>query len=208
MRSLLAQVANLISRVVLRRVDDTKKTQIVQLVALEGETRADIERVQNYGFTSVPLDGIEGVALFPGGFREHGFVIATDDRRYRLTGLEAGEVAIYTDQGDKVVIERGGTIRVTAATKVVVAAPLVELAGNTDAAVKGTTFRSADAALSTALTTLTAAVNAYAVAIKPIADPTNAATPGLTAAVTAFGSAVTTYETAAAAALSVKVKLS
>lgn len=130
---LLTRLANLVSRVVLRRVDDSKRMQLVQLTALEGETRADVERVQQYGFTSVPKDGAEAVALFPGGFREHGFVIATDDRRYRLTGLQAGEVAIYTDQGDKVVIERGGTIRVTASTKVVVAAPLVELAGNADA---------------------------------------------------------------------------
>lgn len=131
--SMLTRLANIVSRVVLRRVDDSKKMQLVQLTALEGETRADVERVQNYGFTSVPQEGAEAVTLFPGGFREQGLVIAADDRRYRLTGLQAGEVAIYTDQGDKVVIERGGTIRVTAATKVVVVAPLVELAGNTDA---------------------------------------------------------------------------
>jgi phage baseplate assembly protein V len=122
-----------VARAVLNRVNDVKKMQTVQLTALEGETRADVERVHEYGFTSVPLEGAEAVAVFPGGFREQGLVIATDDRRYRLTGLTAGEVAIYTDQGDKVVIERGGTIRVTASTKVVIAAPLVELAGNTDA---------------------------------------------------------------------------
>jgi len=130
---LLNRLANLVSRVVLNRTDDSKKMQAVQLTALDGETRERVERVQNYGFTSVPLDGAEGVAVFVGGYRDHGLVIAMDDRRYRLTGLESGEVALYTDQGDKVVLERGGTIRVVASTKVVVAAPLVELAGNADA---------------------------------------------------------------------------
>lgn len=205
---LLSRLANLVSRVVLRRVDDSKKMQLVQLSALEGETRENVERVQEYGFTSVPLPGAEGVAVFVGGYRDHGLVVAVDDRRYRLTGLEPGEVAIYTDQGDKVVIERGGTVRVTAATKVVVSAPVVELAGNTEAAVKGTSQRTADAALSAALTTFAAAVNTYALAIKAIADPVNAATPALTAAVTALATALATYETGAAAALSVKVKLS
>ena len=208
MRPILNRLANLVSRVVLSRVDDSKKMQLVQLTVLDGETRESVERVQQYGFTSVPKPGAEGVAVFVGGYRDHGLVVAMDDRRYRLTGLQAGEVAVYTDQGDKVVIERGGTIRVTAATKVVISAPLVELAGNTEAAVKGTTFRSADAALSTALGTFAAAVNTYAVAIKAIADPANAATPALTAAVSAFAAAVATYESAATAALSTKVKLS
>ncbi|MBA3841171.1 MAG: hypothetical protein H0X39_00870 [Actinobacteria bacterium] len=52
----------------------------------------------------------------------------------------------------------------------------------------------------TALTTLFAALSAYALAIKAIADPTNAATPALTGAITAFTTAAT-----AAKSLIVKV---
>lgn len=208
LRRVSVRLAGVVSRAVVARVDDSKKRQLVQAGLLAGETRDGLEHYQPYGFTSVPHAGAEGVALFVGGERDHGFVVAVDDRRYRLTGLQNGEVALYTDEGDKVVLKRGGTIEVTAATKVVVDAPLVELAGNTEAAVKGTSFRTADAALSTAFTTLAAAIDTYAVAIKPIADPTNAATPALTAAVGAFTAAVTTYESSAAAALSIKVKLS
>jgi phage baseplate assembly protein V len=209
LRRLSVRLAGLVSRAVVKRVDDGKKRQLVQAGLLEGETRDGLEHFQPYGFTSVPLAGAEGVALFVGGERDHGLVVAVDDRRYRLTGLENGEVALYTDEGDKLVIKRGGTIEVTAATKVVVTTPLVELAGNTEAAVKGTSFRSADAALSTALTTLAAAINTYALAIQAIADPSGTATTALTTATTtAFPAAVTAYESAAAAALSVKVKLS
>lgn len=207
-RRLSARVAGLVSRAVVRRVDDSKKRQVLQLGLLEGETRDGLEHFQHYGFTSVPLAGAEGVALFVGGERDHGLVVAVDDRRYRLVGLEDGEVALYTDQGDKLVFKRGGTVELTAATKVVVSSPLVELTGNTEAAYKGTSHRSADATLSTALTTLATAINTYALGIKAIADPANASTPALTAAVTAFGTAVATYESAAAAALSTKVKLS
>ena len=148
----LTRLANLVSRVVLQRVDSSKRTQLVQLTALEGETRGDIEHLQEYGFASVPQEGAEAVAVFPGGDRSHGLVIATGDRRYRLTGLESGEVALYTDQGDKVVLERGGTIRVTASTKVVVAAPLVELAGNADAVALASKVSAQLTALKAALT--------------------------------------------------------
>lgn len=208
----LTRLANLVSRAVLRRVDDSKRMQLVQLTALEGETRADIERVQQYGFTSVPKEGAEAVAVFPGGDRSLGFVIATDDRRYRLTGLQAGEVALYTDQGDKVVLERGGTIRVTASTKVVIAAPLVELAGNTEAAVKGTTFRSADAAfdssLASAATTLAAAAVTASSPLTPMLAPgyvgTLADIPVLAAALAATNAALTAYGTAESTAASTK----
>lgn len=202
------RVSNLVSRAIVRLVNDAAQTQLLQLSLLADETRAGVERAQNYGFTSVPLAGAEAVVLFVGGRRDHGLAVAVDDSRYRLTGLVAGEVAVYTDEGDKVVISRGGTITITAATKVVVSAPLAEICGNTQAAYNGTSHRAADATLSAAHATFLTALGTYATAIKPIADPTNAATPALTAAVTTLSTAITAYESAAAAALSLKVKLS
>lgn len=64
----------------------------------------------------MPLPGAEALAAFIGGNRDHGIVIAVDDRRYRLRGLEGGEVAIYTDEGDKIVLKRGNKIEVTTQT--------------------------------------------------------------------------------------------
>jgi phage baseplate assembly protein V len=68
--------------------------------------------------------------LFVDGRRDNGFILAVDDRRYRLTGLDDGEVAIYTDQGDSIVIRRGGTIEINAATEVQVTSPLATFSGN------------------------------------------------------------------------------
>ncbi|WP_431477838.1 phage baseplate assembly protein domain-containing protein [Massilia eburnea] len=61
---------------------------------------------RNTGFTSVPKPGAEGVVVFVGGNRDHGLVIAVEDRRFRLKGLASGEVAIYDDQGQKVHLTR------------------------------------------------------------------------------------------------------
>lgn len=107
LRPLRQQVTNLVARALVTLVDDSTKMQGVQVTILEGETRDGCERFQQYGLTSVPLEGAEAVALSVGGRRDHVLIVAVDDRRYRLKDLVAGEVALYTDEGAKVHLKRG-----------------------------------------------------------------------------------------------------
>lgn len=134
------RVMLMVGRCVLNAVYDGNPVQLVQASLLADETRDKVERMSEYGFTSVPHPGAQGVAVFVGGERGHGIVIATGDHRYRLKGLEAGEVAIYTDEGDSVVLKRGKLIEVTtdtfvvkAATKVQFETPLVEATAKIEA---------------------------------------------------------------------------
>lgn len=120
----------LVGRAIVQLVSDGQGLQGLQLVLLADEVRDGVERFQNYGFTSHPHPGAEALAVCVAGSRDHAVVVAVDDRRYRLASLSEGEVAIYTDEGDKVVLKRGGVIEVTAATKVRLATPLVECTGN------------------------------------------------------------------------------
>lgn len=124
------RLALMMGRALVLLVNDDTKLQSLQVSLLADEVREDVERFQNYGFTAHPLPGAEAVAASVAGSRDHVLVIAVDDRRYRLKGLAHGEVAIYTDQGDKIVLKRGGTIEVTASTKVRLVAPLVEMTGD------------------------------------------------------------------------------
>lgn len=124
---LARRVRLMVARGVVAAVNDALKLQGVQLQLLADETSGDLERFQQYGFTSVPHAGAEAVVVCVGGSRSHGLVIAVDDRRYRLKGLAAGEVALYTDEGDKIHLQRGGTIEIVAGTKVSVFSPLVEV---------------------------------------------------------------------------------
>ncbi|MBU1229561.1 MAG: phage baseplate assembly protein V [Proteobacteria bacterium] len=142
-RKLMRQIHGLAARCVLRLVNDGLKMQAVQVGLLDGETGDNMERFQNYGHTSVPLPGAEGVALFLGADRAHGVIIAMDDRRYRLGGLAGGEVALYSidDQepaGHRIVLKRGGVIEVRgdiidlrAATRLHLSAPEVEIHADT-----------------------------------------------------------------------------
>lgn len=87
-----------IGRAVLSVISDGRAVQVAQAQLLAGETQDDVERIQEYGLTSVPLPGAEAVVAFVGGQRDHGLIIATEDRRYRIKGLVGGEVALYTDE--------------------------------------------------------------------------------------------------------------
>ena len=129
-RDLRRRVLLGVARAVIRAVDDSAQAQECQVELLKGELRDRMERFQEYGYTSVPLAGAEAAAIFVGGNRDHGIIVATEDRRFRLKDLAPGEVALYTDEGDKIHFKRGGTIRIEAATKVIIDSPLVKVLGD------------------------------------------------------------------------------
>jgi phage baseplate assembly protein V len=102
------KVRLMVGRAILSLVKDTGAIQTCQATLLDEEVHDDVERIQEYGFTSVPIPGAEAALVFVGGNRDHGLVIAVDDRRYRMTGLKSGEVALYDDQGQSVYLTRDG----------------------------------------------------------------------------------------------------
>jgi len=120
-----------IGRAVLTAINDKAPVQLVQATLLDDETRDGIERFQEYGFTSVPHPKCQAVSVFIGGERGHGVVIATNDSRYRVKGLEGGEVCIYTDEGDKITLRRGNVIEVETGELIVNASSSVELNAQT-----------------------------------------------------------------------------
>lgn len=107
-----------IGRAVIHAVADEGKRQMVQIRGLAGEDRDMVERIQHYGFTSVPLPGAQAVIVCVGGNRDHTLVIADDDPRYRLSGLQPGESAIFNHTGSKIVIKADGSIEATPANGV------------------------------------------------------------------------------------------
>ena len=123
---LARRVHLMVARGVLALVNDVTKMQDVQVKLLSGETR-DMERFQNYGFTSQPHPGAEVAAVFVGGNRDHGLVLAIDDRRYRHKDLLTGEVAIYTAEGDSVVMKNGRIIEITTQTLKINATTQIEI---------------------------------------------------------------------------------
>jgi len=114
-------------RGVLGMVRSDTDIQLVQGSGLAGEQLQDNELFQHYGFTSNPLPGSMQIVLPIGGKTAHGIIIATEHGSYRLKGLASGEVAIYTDEGDSIVLNRGRVINVTTNTLNINAAQAVNI---------------------------------------------------------------------------------
>lgn len=90
--------------------------QIVQGEGLSGEAMTDLEYMQHYGYTSNPPDGSMKVIVPIGGMTSHSIIIATEHGAYRVKSLARGEVAIYTDEGDSIVLNRGRMINIKTKT--------------------------------------------------------------------------------------------
>jgi phage baseplate assembly protein V len=115
------RLSMLAARAVVRLINNLAARQRLQLELLADELQDDVERAQDCGFTSYPL---------PGCGASYCVAVVVDDRRYRPTDLAPGEVALYTDEGDRIVLRRGSVIAVTAETRIRVDAPEPEFTGN------------------------------------------------------------------------------
>jgi phage baseplate assembly protein V len=132
MSTLNNKVMNMIARGVLSSTEDDEGVQVVAMSLLEGERKDNVERFQNYGFTSVPVGEAEAIVIFPGGDRSAGVVVALDNRGQRMTGLQGGEVAVYTDEGDSIVLKRNNEIEITTRRLVINAEEAVEINAQQD----------------------------------------------------------------------------
>ncbi|QXH96123.1 phage baseplate assembly protein [Pseudomonas ogarae] len=129
-------VKNMLARGTVVLVDALKKMQSLQMRLTAGELKDNAEHFEPYGFTSNPLAGAEVLTAFIGGDRSHAVVLVAADRRYRIQSLEPGEVAIYTDEGDKIHFKRGriidietGTLNIKATTAVNFETPVINQTG-------------------------------------------------------------------------------
>lgn len=110
LRALNSRVQMMVGRAVLSAVQDDSKLQELQVELLSDEVHDGVEHFTPYGFTAHPKKGAEAIMLAVGGLRSHGLVITVADRRYRLTSLAEGEVALHDDQGQKIHLTRDGIV--------------------------------------------------------------------------------------------------
>lgn len=126
-----------VGRATLGTVNDGAGLQRGQVTMLAGETRDNVERVQPYGFSSVPLPGADCLVVCVGGNRDHPVIIGVDDRRHRPQSQQPGDVVIYSHQtghritlkADRTIEVEGDVLTLKADTKIRLETPVVELTG-------------------------------------------------------------------------------
>jgi phage baseplate assembly protein V len=131
LQRLKRHLLGIVARGFVTLVKDELKTQRLQVGVLEDEIQDDVERFQQYGFTSVPLADAEALLLsIGGGGRSHTICIVVNDPATRPTGMKPGDTAMYDNRGQTVKLTDDG---ITAETtkKAVVAAPEILLGSAT-----------------------------------------------------------------------------
>lgn len=132
---LKSRLLNSVVRGVIHLIRDGEGLQRAQLSLLGTDDVAEnVERLQQYGFTSHPPRGSEALVLMVGGTRSHPVCVSAEDRRARkaaiatvesATGLslQPGDVLLYTTHENfvllrgasgNVIINSPGTIRLQA----------------------------------------------------------------------------------------------
>jgi len=99
----------LIGRCILTAINNTGKTQTITGTGLSGEKLSDVERPENYGFTSSPRPSMsEAVIVFPNGNRGNGVAVVVADRDARPKTLSEGDVCIYDYRGLQILLDVTG----------------------------------------------------------------------------------------------------
>jgi phage baseplate assembly protein V len=119
-------------------VADGGGVQTMQVGLLHGETADGVERFQSYGVSSVPPAGGDALVAFLGGNRDHGVVVAVNDRGSRPTGLASGEVVLYNDQNVSLRLTAEGDLVIRARRVIIEAEESIEATAGTDATVTAT----------------------------------------------------------------------
>lgn len=109
------QVVGAVARAVLREVQTGGGFARATVDLRADEEREDVEVLEPYGFTSAAPAGSEGVALAVGGDASHHVVLALGNRSLRLKALKDGEVAVYSREGQTILLKTDGNIVVTVA---------------------------------------------------------------------------------------------
>jgi phage gp45-like len=107
-----SKLKTLISRALITSVDDTTEMQTVQVSGCSGES-IDAERVQPYGLSANPPVDSEALVTYPSADHEQGVIFACDCGQWRIKGLKSGEVALYSQYEQKVLLKNNGDIETT-----------------------------------------------------------------------------------------------
>ncbi|ALS63667.1 phage baseplate assembly protein V [Pandoraea apista] len=102
------------ARALISAVNDSGGVQVVQIALSSTEVRDGSPRIAEFGFSSNPPDGSDGVVAFLGGDRSKGIVIGTCHQASRPRDLSPGESILHSQDGKSVYLTADGGIVVEA----------------------------------------------------------------------------------------------
>jgi phage baseplate assembly protein V len=107
-RRIINRVKNILSQGLIRSVDDSTDIQLVKVAGKSGDVSDEIERIQNYGLSSVPPNDCESIIARLNGDTESSFVIACDNCSDRPKGKDIGDTNLYSIHGQNIEMNSSG----------------------------------------------------------------------------------------------------
>jgi phage baseplate assembly protein V len=154
-RGAMGRLKGLVRRATLGQVDSDSEGQTVQTTGHADDVDDAVEYFEQYGFTSVPPSGSEGLVLSVGASRQKSVAICFGDRSVRIRGLGGGEIGIGTAEGAQIILRADGNIEIIG-----VDGGVVQLGGPTAALAVA---RETDPVIVPSLTVLQAAIAGWVV---------------------------------------------
>ena len=111
---ILAKIRLMVGRCVILASKYKDGELLADIELLAGEKRRGVEFLQQFGFSSRPKGDVEGIALFVGGSRDNGVVIAT---RGECPDLKEGEVRVHSPFGSSITLKDDGTVELVTNSK-------------------------------------------------------------------------------------------
>ena len=113
-----ARVQTVVARGVVKRVDDSKKVQRVQVDILDGETEDDVEHFQPWGFsfTPDPTPSTEAMLLAVGAERSHTVAVCVQDGSKRPKSAAPSTGGIYRNSKWVVFVDASSVVHIGAET--------------------------------------------------------------------------------------------
>jgi phage gp45-like len=85
----------------------------VDVELLAGEKRRKLDFLQQYGLISRPIGDVSGLALFVGGNRANGVVVACNGEEAAMQKkLEPGEVCLLSPCGQQIYLKKDGSVSI------------------------------------------------------------------------------------------------
>jgi phage gp45-like len=89
------------TRAILTKVDDSGPQQLVEMTGLNGQTFGETVRSQHAGFSSVPPNDAEGVALMLGGGADRVHALGMEHPPSRPRNRPVGSAMVYQTNNNK-----------------------------------------------------------------------------------------------------------
>lgn len=119
LRPLTRRVSTMVSRVVLRQVDDGHGRQEAQVEGFAAELHQRVEHFQPFGIRANPPIGSEGIGIAVGGSRNHLLVVGLSDKEAPRRELAEGDVLFYcSDDGVFAHLKKSGELQVRGRSEV------------------------------------------------------------------------------------------